>query len=477
MNPQRGLKYVSTASVFVLLSGLFGLFFVFRTPLLWGFDETSHIARAYQVSQGHVFAQELGDNRTDMGYGGRIPAHLLSLVLYVDQDVAASASPHVRVPEGYSALAKLDLASPGVPYAFTNTAEYPPIAYIPSATAIRAAEAAGLDLGDTIYLARISDLAFYMACMTCALHVLRKTGFRWAVFVVGLLPVSIFQASTVTADTVTDAVAFLLSALVIKAFFVEDPLSKPDEVLLGLAVATLPVLKPAYLLLALLVLLIPTTAFTSKLAAFAVKAGALLVGLAGFAVWQGATSSVMAELSLMRPGPGWQLVNPGRQLHYILVHPFTSFITLLRALRVHGSGYTQEMFGQLSFANVNIPTVAMVLSATSMVAGALSAAPTKRVRRIQLAAVGVVVVASTVIIFVVEYLSWSNVGANVVRGVNGRYFVPLFVLAVSAVGVLPPVRALVGKANMRSQVPALIGTMVVVSLILSDLKFDHALWR
>ena len=476
MSPRRGLKCLSTATAFVLLSGLFGLFFVFRTPLLWGFDETSQMARAYQVSQGHVFAQYLGDNRTDMGYGGRIPANLLSLVLYVDQDVAASAAPHVREPKRYSALARVGLASPGLPYAFTNTAEYPPIAYIPSATAIRVAEATGLDLGDTIYLARLADLAFYLACMGCALHVLRKTKFRWVVFVVGLLPVSIFQASTVTADTVTNSVAFLLSALVIKAFFVEERLSGADEVLLFLAAATIPVLKPAYLLLDVLVLLIPAKTFTSRRSALAVRAGALGVGLAGFALWQGATSSVMADLSLMRPGPGWQLVSPRHQLHYILVHPLGVIVTLLRSLVVHGTGYAKEMIGQLSFASVNVPAASMVLSAASMVVAVASGEPPKRAGRLQLVAVGLVVVASAALIFLVEYLSWSNVGASVVRGVNGRYFVPLFVLALSAVAVLVPWRTLASTPKRETGAAALMGVMVVVSLVMSCARFEHALW-
>jgi uncharacterized membrane protein len=229
-----------------------------------------------------------------------------------------------------------------------------------------AAEALRLDLGDTVYLARLSDLAFYVGCMAGALHVLRKTRFRWALFAVALLPVSIFQASTVTADTVTDAVIFLLSALVVKAFFVEEHLSKADETLLFLALSTVPVLKPSYLLLDALVISVPGKAFTSRSGPIAVKAGAVLLGVAGFAGWQAATGGVVADLRLMRPGPGWQLVSPHKQLDHVIAHPLAALVALGRSVVVHGRGYTQEMFGQLSFGNVNVPVLSALMSTASM---------------------------------------------------------------------------------------------------------------
>jgi uncharacterized membrane protein len=479
---QKVTGCLSATSVFLLLAGLFGLFFVFRTPLLWGFDETSHVARAYQVSQGHFLAQYLGDDRPGLGYGGKIPANLLTLITQVDHDVSTIVgSPHLRDARVYGNLGRLSLGPPSVLYAFTNTAEYPPVAYIPASVAIRTAGALGLDMGATVHLARLADLSFYMATMAGALRVLRRANLRWVVFAVGLLPISLFEASMITADTVTNSVAFLLSALVVKALFVDGRLSKADEVLMFLAVSTLPVLKPAYVLVDLLVLLVPQRAYTSHTASVFVRAVGLVVGLAAFGAWQGATSGVVSDLGLMRPGPGWQLVSPHRQLDYVLGHPLSMVADLGRSLAVHGTGYLQEMFGQLSFANINIPAVSTALSGASLVVATGLVKPDRRARWWQVGAFGAVVGASSLLIFLVEYLSWSNVGATVVRGVNGRYFVPLFVLLLSALSAalarLAPAHAALGVVRSASSwTPALTAATVSLSLLVSCAHFDHAMW-
>jgi uncharacterized membrane protein len=462
----------------VVLACAFGAFFIVKTPLLWGFDETSHVARAFQVSEGHVLAKSLGDNRAAMGYGGYIPVHLQALIAYVDHDLLSSVGiAHVHDPKGYTTLGDESLSSPGVTYAFPNTAAYTPVAYVPSAAAIRVAEVLGLDLGNTIYLARAADLAFYVGCVGCALAALRRSRLRWALFVVALFPVSVFEASTITADTANNAVAFLLSALVIKAFFVDERLSKLEEVLLFLAALTLPLLKPSYLVLDLLVLLVPNSALTSRRAALALKAVALPIGFVAFAVWQDVTTKIVSEVSLMRPGPDWQLVDPHRQLRYLVDHPFSGLVTLVRTLRQHGRGYFQQMFGQLSFANVDIPAVSVLLSAASAVVAAIFVEPVQKLRLSRVYAIGAVVAVNVGLVFLVEYLSWSDVGDNVVRGVNGRYFVPLLVLVLSAVGTASPVRALVKRRSHENRIALLICLMVVVSLTLSCVRFDQVVWR
>ena len=52
------MKRLKTDHIFALIA--FFRIFVFRTPLLWGTDETSHIARVYQLSEGDVRANTLG---------------------------------------------------------------------------------------------------------------------------------------------------------------------------------------------------------------------------------------------------------------------------------------------------------------------------------------------------------------------------------------------------------------------------------
>ena len=76
-----------------------------------------------------------------------------------------------------------------------------------------------------------------------------------------VLPIAVFQAGTVTADTVTNALALLVSAVIVKALFLGDRLSKPETVAALAATILLPVCKPTYVLLAMLTVLIPARRF------------------------------------------------------------------------------------------------------------------------------------------------------------------------------------------------------------------------
>jgi uncharacterized membrane protein len=478
LGPVRAVpRLVTATSVFALVSTLCGLFFVFRTPLLWGFDETSHVARAYQVSRGQLVAPYLYKADTDVGYGGMTPASLVKLIAYTDHDLASSVGQaHVHDAGGYASLARAPFVSPGVAYAFPNTAAYSPLAYVPSATAIRAAELAGFDLGNTIYLARLSDLAFYTVCVTCALHTLRKTRFRWLLFVVALLPVSVFEASTVTADAATNAVVFLLSALLVRAFFVDGELSRAERRLLFLSVVALPVLKPTYVLVDPLVLLVPDDVLSSRRVAVAIRVGALAAGLSGFALWQWETSGVARQVSRILPGTGWRLVDPSRQLQYLLGRPLEAILVVARSIARNDRAYLQQVFGQLSRGNVDVPVAAVLLSAAAALVAVVFLDPVKRASRSRLGALGAVLLANVGAIFIVEYLCWTAVGVPSVRGVYGRYFVPLLVLALSALAVVSPLHTLVAKRSRETQVAALICFMVVASLVLSCLKFDQVVW-
>lgn len=47
---------------------------------------------------------------------------------------------------------------------------------------------------------------------------------------------------------------------------------------------------------------------------------------------------------------------------------------------------------------------------------------------------------STLTLFVYDYLIWNAVGAKFIRGVQGRYFIPIALMIFGALSFLPPMR-------------------------------------
>lgn len=194
------LKHIKTAHIFVIIAALFGLFFVFSTPLLWGTDETSHLARIYQISGGQILPERVGDTRNEGGYGGYIPENLYRLILYVDYNLTNNVNnpklgiKYVNSSQTYTVFGKLYLNnSKKVEYGFPNTSVYSPIAYIPALTGIIISNNLHVNVYWTIMIMRLFDLVFYITVVWLALMILNNFRAKWIIFAVALLPTALYS--------------------------------------------------------------------------------------------------------------------------------------------------------------------------------------------------------------------------------------------------------------------------------------------
>ncbi|MGH8880510.1 MAG: DUF2142 domain-containing protein, partial [Stackebrandtia sp.] len=219
----------AAATAFVVVAGIFGIVFAAITPAFWGHDEITQFGRAYQVAHGGVTPERIVDDR-GISYGGQIPVSIDAMMGYAFGDY--NSHPPEPAPIAADAGAYDRLGSAPVTTSdtkqmwFTNTAAYSPVAYVPAALGIRIAEATGLDVGGTVLTTRLAGLLAYLVLVGFALRALRGFRIQWLGFTVAVLPIAVFQAGTVTADTITNALAILVSCLLVKGVFLDSRLSK-----------------------------------------------------------------------------------------------------------------------------------------------------------------------------------------------------------------------------------------------------------
>ena len=90
----------------------------------------------------------------------------------------------VQDPGAYDRLESAEVSDTQRTMWFTNTAAYSPLPYLPAAAGIRIAEAFGLDVGGVSLAARLAGLAVYLAMVGFGLHALRAQRIQWLVFTV-----------------------------------------------------------------------------------------------------------------------------------------------------------------------------------------------------------------------------------------------------------------------------------------------------
>jgi Predicted membrane protein (DUF2142) len=473
--PGRTRHIDRCSAVFVLLSLLFGIAFALLTPPMWGQDEPAHFGRAYAVAHGQLLPEQV-PSTGGVDYGGQVPATVQALAEYAGANFAPPPPPPPQVadPGEYRRLASRPLDAPLVDRGFPNTSAYSPLPYVPSVIGLRLAEAAGGSVGSAILLMRLCDLVAYTAIVWAALWFLRRHAVRWVVFVVALLPMTVYEASTVTADTLTNALAILLGALFVKAVFLRRDLTRTETGLLLASAVLLPLAKPLYVLLTLLLLVVPAERLALRRWRRPATVGGTVVGVLAFGAWFAASSGVQQAMHHMRPDVA--TIAPGEQLRYVLTHLPQFVRTVLRTLARQGDVFVSQLFGHLGSTYVPVPLSAVLCC---LVAALLAAGLAERLSatRRQVAAAAALVVLTAAAVFVVEYLDWSPVGAPVIEGVQGRYFLPLVVVAEAVVLQVVPLRLHVPTERIRLGVTASIVALMALGLARSVLAFVVVLGR
>lgn len=300
--------------------------------------------------------------------------------------------------------------------AFPNTALYGPVCYLPQAAAFSVGRLFTQSVLALFYLGRLANLLAAAALLALAVRV--APFFRPVFFLVGLLPMAIFQAGSLSADGVTNGVAFALTAWVLRCACGEKPrVEGSDLALLVLLCVLLTLTKPGYLLLSGLVLLIPGGRFGSRSRHAA--AAMLVVGSAvgSAALWAAAVRE-RGVLGSPSAGPAASLrADPAAFLLRMAVDALRRAPTL-----------AAQFLGKLGWADVAIPIA--LLAAHGLVVLLVAASCGRNApdlggrQRAILAAVALGTVLIVAAPFYVSLIPPGPEGASA-HHPQGRYLLPL----------------------------------------------------
>ncbi len=430
--------------VFALLAAAFGLLFLLITPPLAPPDENRHLARTYLISQGHFAVPGIAQGRA-VG----VPRSLLTLHRRLTSPGSEVVLQNLR-REDLLALLRQPLA-PEDRLDAGSLSVYSPVAYAPQAVGVWIGRRLGLAPAALVYLGRAFNAAAWTAAATLAIALMPIR--RWTLFLLCLMPMSVFQASSLSPDALTSALALLFVASVMRLACVgAGPLSTAQSAAVLTLSALLGLAKPGYWPLVAIVLVLPAHRFRSpgrRLGfASAVVAAALVPG----SLWLMSAIASGFELPLTSG------VDPSQQLRLALGQPLRLLGVLVKTLAEGLGFYLRSFVGVLGRLDVHLPALAypvygIALFATSLFDGRDPAAltPTRR------ATLAIVFLVCTASVMTLAYVSWNAVAAPLVHGLQGRYFFPMAPLLFLAL----PSRRIVRLERVR---PALLAVLSSLTL-------------
>ena len=118
-----------------------------------------------------------------------------------------------------------------------------------------------------------------------------------------------------------------------------------------------------------------------------------------------------------------------RQLEYVIKHPFKFLVVCLSTLFTNFNYYVEGLFGrQLGNTDISLfyPSyIAYIVLFFFSLFLEKEKQSLERTTKLYALIVGVIL---SFCVFGVEYLTWSGIGSDLVDGVQGRYFLPFFIL-------------------------------------------------
>ena len=407
----RGLTSV------VAVALLAGLLYAAVTPPDRVPDEMGHFLRAVAMAEGNFFPP-IGYVSPGHGFAGGIwmfrhrMEKLDTAAKFTLEDVrAAYALPLDREKRA------------GIEF----PAWYSPVPYaVPAAIAF-----VGMQTGWKpfwiFYIGRIANL---LACLAIAFVAMRMIRNRAAVAAaVLLLPMTLYELASWSADAMTISVALLLTCLLVRNMEADGVVTTREVAWIAAVAFVMGLCKPAYFLLVVPVLAIPTVRFGEKrrraFATIAIVAAMMLGTLLAVAAARKGQYNPRAQLP----------VDPGQQLRCVIDDPVRFAGVFLRDMRDNGRFYLEETAGRLGLMNVKLPDALIVAEWIVLLWAALMCG----VRWTKAARASAIVACIAMIggISLAQYLVWSIICGDAIEGIQGRYFLPLLPLLLFSFGIKP----------------------------------------
>jgi len=414
--------YLSAPKVFLFFAISWGVLMVFLTPALMVPDEPNHFYRAYQVSELN-FIPEVDNNRL----GGTLPKSLFDLQLKIWETNGINPKIDKNL---FNEWLSISLKPKEKTYIFfPNTSLYSPVSYIPQSIGIsigRIFDAPPLVL---VYLGRIFNLAFWISIIYFSLKI--TPIYKWLFLLLALLPMSISQSASLSADVMVNGLSFLLISIIFNlAFNLKAILEKKELFFLVIIAILLTLSKSIYFFLILLYFLIPFSK-TKSTKNYFIQAAVLTIStfitlIISSLIINYLTNQINPIEAIYGDNPAIPKINPIKQMEFVLNDIWGFIVMVLSSFYLLHEMVLKSYIGILGWMNVLLNSyyyyfVPFVLTAIAIL-------ETKKEITFTLSQKLLMFITFVGIVFIFSftmYLSWAEVGSEMIGNLQGRYFLPI----------------------------------------------------
>jgi uncharacterized membrane protein len=411
---------VSPVKFFIVTAATFGLIFAIITPPFQTPDETVHFLRAYQISQFNFVPDQVGNIA-----GGYLPQ---SLGKTIDRTMTHPNLQYVA-KQKYNLYKTFDAASFKTDsqktqlYNFSSTSYYSPIAYLPQATGILVARIINLPPLDMMYAGRLMNLTAWVAVMSLSIYLIPRK--KWALTAIALLPIAVFQSISLSTDVMAVGLAALSISLVLRLIDYNKTLSTLQIALLFILLVFLVLSKQITFLLLPVILLIPNKVLGRR--PVLKKILLTIIPLLIFGAWMFMVKDIGSVSNPINHE------NPLKQTSFILHSPHSYINVLWNTYFFNwGDGITSSFIGVFGWQDAPLSELFIMLGYVSLAFLMFANYDTAKswLSKNQKLFIAAIVTIYWLAVSTALYVYYSPVGYKIIVGIQGRYFLPVAILAI-----------------------------------------------
>lgn len=389
---------------------VFGIAMMLITPPFQTPDEPAHFYRIWQISTFQPLVFKPGANA-----GAYLPRNLNRFVYHALGDMPFH--PVNKVPDDYLTRLWTFRTHSGKQffYPFANTASNHTLVYIPQVAGVLLGRLISDRLLVAFYLGRFLNLVTWSLCILLAIRIFPPV--KFLLLCLALMPMSLFQASSFSADAPVNAATFIFFALILNACFRPVLIDRPA--FLRILGASIPVLigKPGYFPLVLLIFMIPAKQFGSNRR----KANFMLGWIACFSLMTAFRVRQLLDVEILRPG-----VSRQEQLRFILSDPVRYAGIVLHTFDVMMGKLCRSFVGVLGWMDTRLSDEVIIayyifILLISLTCWNLDRGFSFRQKLFVL----LLSIGNLLLLMTIVYTYWMPVGVSVIAGFQGRYMIPL----------------------------------------------------
>lgn len=400
------INYKKIENLFLAIAIPIGLLYIIFLLPTYIPDEQAHLFRAYDISKGVIITNVKIQREF-------IPSDIRKLE-------SQRINSYNELPE--KIYQKTDHNSK-TEELFNSAEAYSFIMYIFSSLACLISRVFSLNLYIMVYLARIFNFIFFLIMGYYTIKVLPFG--KLVMFVYLLNPVLMQEAMSVSADSFINATTLMFIAYNLHILFTKKKLSKKQKIIYATLVVCISFSKYVYFPLVFITILL----FFNKSAEynkdkFFIVMIIISIILAIICCYIGVLYKDIRSYVIENN------INSLEQVKYILRNPINYILTLINTMKEYGKIYVYQFLGY-NFVGLNIDGNKMIsaLYLLLLLASPFLEKNEKSLNLYQKIWCLFMVFGIIILVMTGLYIAWTTVNGNVIQGVQGRYFLPIIILA------------------------------------------------